>query len=79
MDPPPGVKSNFTNPKSYRVQSLAMSTSLLIIVTSVFTVWIFTKVKVGKKLYVEDYIIAIAFVSLPSLEVSIMADVNFLD
>lgn len=63
MDPPPGVKSNFDNPESFRVKSLAMMISLLIVVTLVFVGWVFTKVRVAKKLHIEDYIITLAYVS----------------
>jgi hypothetical protein len=64
MDPPPGVMSNFINPSSDRKKSLAMITSLLIIVVLVFAVWVYTKVKVQKKWHPEDYVIALAFVSI---------------
>jgi len=64
MDPPPGISSNFVNPSSFRLKSLGLPTSLLIIVTFVFIVWGYTKVKVQKKLHPEDYIIALAYVSI---------------
>ncbi|KAJ4356509.1 uncharacterized protein N0V89_004543 [Didymosphaeria variabile] len=62
MDPPPGMISNFENPSSFRSKSLGMITSLLIIVTVVFAVWVYTKTKVQKKLHPEDYVIALAYV-----------------
>lgn len=64
MDPPEGVKSDFIDPESYRARGLGMTITLLVVVTFVFAGWVFTKVRIAKKLHVEDYIIALAYVSI---------------
>jgi hypothetical protein len=76
IDPPHGVTSNFEKPSSFRTESLGIITSLLIIVTIVFAVWLYTKAKVQRKLQPEDYVIMLAYVSTSRLYYSSTSNVS---
>jgi len=63
IPPPPGVTSNLANPESVRSWGLPLQIAVFTIVTLLVAAWMFTKVKVVKKIFVDDYIIFLAYVS----------------
>lgn len=63
IPPPPGVISNFDNPESVRSWGLPLQIAILTIVTLLVAAWMFTKIKIVKKIFIDDYIIFLAYVS----------------
>ncbi|KAF2183644.1 hypothetical protein K469DRAFT_727917 [Zopfia rhizophila CBS 207.26] len=63
LQPPPGVKPNFTDPPSLKTATYALSISLFILITVLVAVRVFIKVKVVRKLALEDFFLLFAWLA----------------
>jgi hypothetical protein len=63
IPPPPGITSHLANPETVRSWNLPLQIAVFTIITLLVAAWIFTKMKIVKRTFVDDYIVFLAYVS----------------